>query len=321
VTQSEIISGFNLSVDQGIAQALGIEAAFIFNHIIYWLRINADKRDVEKIEGKYWMYETQKEMAEFFGFLDEDKVCRGIKKLIESGLLIKKCLSKNPFDRTYSYTVTDQGLIKKSLRNPPICGMQTPQFAESDTPQFAECIYTTEDQEKTNITAAAKLPAAALSKDKNKTQTKQLLEKTEQKKKKPAHFPIYECLKDLDLKHHEKIQLTRLNAEERMIEAVKLSKSKKIPPDNLAGFLHWAATNGIKCPSPREDTDRENKELAELVKKKFSHPNIFIEVLSKNVEFVFCAAQKDPIVINYSERGFKDKLDNCIKTLCFKEVK
>lgn len=152
---SEIISGFNLSVDQGIAQSLGIEAAFIFNHIIYWLRINADKRDVEKIEGKYWMYETQKEMAEFFGFLDEDKICRGLKKLVESGLIERKCLSKNPFDRTYSYTVTDQRLIKKSLRNPPICGIQAPQSAESETPQSAECIYTIEEQEKTNIKAAA----------------------------------------------------------------------------------------------------------------------------------------------------------------------
>jgi len=39
--------------------------------------------------------------------------------------------------------------------------METPQSAESDTPQSAECIYTTEEQQKTNIIAAATAPAAA----------------------------------------------------------------------------------------------------------------------------------------------------------------
>jgi DNA-binding MarR family transcriptional regulator len=111
--------------------------------------LNARKPDAEMIEDKYWMYETQKEMAEFFGFMDEDRVCRALKKLEEFNLIIRKNLSKNPFNRTYYYTVTNQQLIKKSLRNPPICGMQTPQFAESETPQFAECIYIDTTEEKT----------------------------------------------------------------------------------------------------------------------------------------------------------------------------
>lgn len=156
---SEIISGFNLSFDQGIAEKLGLDAAIVFNHIIYWLKINASKQDVEKIEDKYWMYETQQQMADFFGFYSEDQISKAVKKLIESGLIIKKCLSKNPFDRKSWYTVRDQSLIKKSLRNPEndgisttkSAGSQPPILAESEPPKSAECIYTTKQQEKNQI--------------------------------------------------------------------------------------------------------------------------------------------------------------------------
>lgn len=159
---SEITSGFVLGLDQGVAQHLGIEAAVVYNHIIYWLRINAQKEDVELIDGKYWMYQTNKQMAEFFGFLSEDQVNRAIKKLSESGLIEKKPLSKNPFDRTLWYTIHDQTIIKKSLRNPQNCGMPFRTGAESDTLKTAECIYTKEQQkEKQSKTAATSTAAAA----------------------------------------------------------------------------------------------------------------------------------------------------------------
>jgi hypothetical protein len=112
---SDLISGFSLSVDQGIAEQVGIDAAFVYNHIIYWLKINASKLESKMIEGAYWMYETHKQMAEFFGFYSEDQISRAIKKLVDVGLIIKKCLSNNPFDRTLWYTVHDQGLLKSLI--------------------------------------------------------------------------------------------------------------------------------------------------------------------------------------------------------------
>jgi DNA-binding Lrp family transcriptional regulator len=148
--KTEIVSGFNLSIDQGVASHVGVDAALIFNHIIYWLRINAGKSDAIQIDGKYWMYETNKQMAEFFGFMSEDSVSRGLKKLKEAGLIEIAKLSKNPFDHTSWYTVCDQGLIKKSLRNPQIRGIDNRKSAGSDTRKSAESIYTTEEQQKNN---------------------------------------------------------------------------------------------------------------------------------------------------------------------------
>lgn len=118
--QQTIISGHSNSFDTGIAENLGLHAAIVFQYIVYWLRINYKKKDAKFIEGKIWMYETQKEIASYFSYLSEDDVFRAIKKLIDSGLIIKSCFNKNPFDRTSWYTTADQSFysnLKESLRN------------------------------------------------------------------------------------------------------------------------------------------------------------------------------------------------------------
>lgn len=184
---SQIISGFNLSLDQGIAQQLGVDAALVYNHIIYWLRINAKKSD--PIEDKYWMYETYQEMADFFGFFSDDQIAKAIKKLTDSGLIIKKCLSKNPFDRTYWYSVPDQTLIKKFLRNPEIrdidsekIGLRTSEIRDIVPPKSAtseprksatSTINTTEYKEENNNNKAVDVDLSSKEKP-NNNQTPEL---------------------------------------------------------------------------------------------------------------------------------------------------
>ena len=178
MNSTDMISGFNISLDLGIAQNLGIDAAIIYNHITYWLKINARKSETELIEGKYWMYETNKQMADFFGIYTEDQVSRAIKKLTDAELIIKKCLSKNPFDRTSWYTVSDQGLLKKCLRNSQNCGMHTPKSAGSQPPKIAESdpailrdvVYTIKEQENNNKKQQQQATAAVSSKSSSKEQ-------------------------------------------------------------------------------------------------------------------------------------------------------
>lgn len=159
MTSSQIISGYSHSFDSGVAIHLGINAAVIYNHIVYWLKTNASKKDAKMIEGKYWMYETMQQMADFLGYLSLDEIKKAMAKLIESGLLIKGCFNSNPFDRTAWYTVPDQSIIKKTLTKVPIGTITKcqPALSESANPHFGECatapcIYTTEEeQENTNI--------------------------------------------------------------------------------------------------------------------------------------------------------------------------
>lgn len=115
-----IFSGHSHSFDVGIAKELGINAAVIFNHIVYWLRVNAAKgHDIR--EGKVWMYERQQDMADFFEYLSLDDVKKAMVKLIDSGLLIKGNFNPNPFDKTGWYTTADQNIIhvKKSSTKVP----------------------------------------------------------------------------------------------------------------------------------------------------------------------------------------------------------
>lgn len=104
---SDIISGHTIAFDHGIAIECGINAAIIYNNIIFWLRANKDKPDSFK-EGKVWMYQTQEKMAEFFQFFSIKETKNAIKILLDAGLLVKKNFNKNHFDQTNWYSLSDE---------------------------------------------------------------------------------------------------------------------------------------------------------------------------------------------------------------------
>ncbi len=301
----QIISGFTLSIDQGVAIKLGIDAAFIYNHIIYWLKLNARKPDAEMIEDKYWMYETQKEMAEFFGFMDEDRVCRALKKLEESNLIIRKNLSKNPFNRTYYYTLTDQQLIKKSLRNPPICGMHTPQFAESETPQFAESIYndTTEEKQKKQ-----QHPPVAVSskKPKQKTQPEPV---------------IHSHMRGLDpnlVPLEDQIWICANYSEEIVKHAIEWATHPETKLNkSMAAAIKWACQKKPEIPVSKKDSYEENKEYAKKYDGK-TVKNTEITVLSKHVEFIYSGCSYQVITVSYDDKNFMNIFQHHLRKEGFK---
>ena len=106
----QIYEGHSHSFDTGIAKKLGLNAATVFNHIVYWLRINAKKK-INIHDGTVWMYESRKEIAEFLEYLTEQQVKDAISKLFEAGLLIKGNYSKSPMDRTTWYSVSNQEIL------------------------------------------------------------------------------------------------------------------------------------------------------------------------------------------------------------------
>lgn len=128
---SNIISGFSHSFDTGIALELGLNAAIVYNHIYYWVERNSKTKDAEMIDGRYWMYESQKEMADFLGYLSEDEIQRAIKKLLDAGLIVKGNFNKNVFNRTNWYSINVP--IKKSFTKPQKCGIDSRTGAGSET--------------------------------------------------------------------------------------------------------------------------------------------------------------------------------------------
>lgn len=103
-------SGFSNSFDVGIARQIGVNAAIVYNHIIYWIKSNAQKGQ-NQIDGKTWMYETISQMSEYFGYLSEKQIKAAIKTLIDKKLLIEAYHSKNKFDRTTWYALANEEIL------------------------------------------------------------------------------------------------------------------------------------------------------------------------------------------------------------------
>lgn len=300
MNSNEIISGFTFSFDQGIAENLGIEAAIVYNHIIYWLKINSGKPNAEMIEEKYWMYETIKQMADFFGFLSEDQISRAIKKLVDARLIIRKPLNKNPFDRTSWYTIPNQQLLKKSLRNTENREMQERKSATSDSAISGvsdvanprHVIYTTEEQTKEK----QQHNAAVFFENSNKKET-----------------IIYACITHIDIPMDDKIWTCNHYPEEIVKNALEWcieSKDKLIKP--LAAALKWACLKKLEAPKNQIDEIHENKTYA---MKYDGAKNQYVQVytLTNCVEISYLGGQKEAFTLEYEAKGFFEQFKNALR--------
>lgn len=97
----------NHTFDITLAAKFGIEEAIIIHHFQHWIRIN---RNLNRnfIEGKTWSYQSRKEIAAHFPYINEDKVRRIIENLVEIGVLISKNFNKNRLDHTLWYAFADE---------------------------------------------------------------------------------------------------------------------------------------------------------------------------------------------------------------------
>ena len=149
--QINFSSALSLSFNKQIARIHGINAAIVFNHILYWLNINATNPAAQKM-GKTWMYETQEKMSEFLDCLSRREIQNALNILEEAGLIIRENLNDNPFVRTNWYTVGDQNMlsrpIKKSATKAPASARSSPAQCFAKAP--ASALYIEQDKQKTN---------------------------------------------------------------------------------------------------------------------------------------------------------------------------
>jgi len=114
-SKSEIINGHSHSFDTGIACELGVNAAIVYNHILYWLKHNKIKNQ-NFYDDHTWMYETIEKISEFFEYLTIRQVRLALKLLVDSGLLIEGNFNLNKFDRTTWYSVSDEEILNSKRK-------------------------------------------------------------------------------------------------------------------------------------------------------------------------------------------------------------
>jgi len=106
-------SGFNHSFDVGIAQACGLEAACVYNHLCYWLTHNKI-RGTNFHKGKTWTYDTHENMTLFIPYLNARQIKYALQKLFDAKVIIKDNFNTDKFDKTTWYALVDENVLKIS---------------------------------------------------------------------------------------------------------------------------------------------------------------------------------------------------------------
>jgi hypothetical protein len=294
--KSIIPSGYSNSFDVGIARQLGVNAAIVYNHIIYWIKTNFHKGH-NFIDGKTWMYETISSMSQYFGYLSEKQIKSSIKSLVDANLLIEGYHSKNKFDRTTWYCLVNEEIfgIKKifsmstkgthaGLPNVPI---------QND--KMSPCI-TQDNNQEDNTKEEQQQPAA------------------------PA-VVFFKCLEGLDLTNDVKERLCK-SSEEEVEQAVLWATH----PDTeikttLAQALTWAIKEKPKIPLNKQATEEENRKYALSLAGKIASKFAGYHCGPQYIEVYPLSGMSLPECINYDEKSFKEQLNHALHKQKFYYIK
>lgn len=103
-------AGFNHSFDVGIAISCGVEAAIIFNNLLYWL-IHNNINGINQINGKTWTYDSVEKMQLYVPYLSCKQIRNAIDKLVEAKILVRGNFHANKMDRRYWYALADETIL------------------------------------------------------------------------------------------------------------------------------------------------------------------------------------------------------------------
>ncbi len=106
-------SGFNHSFDVGIATLCGVDAACVYNNLVYWL-IHNKIHGKNFYKGRTWSYNTPEAMAQYLPYLNSRQIRYALQKLLDKGIIIKDNFNKNKLDRTSWYALNDESPLKYS---------------------------------------------------------------------------------------------------------------------------------------------------------------------------------------------------------------
>ena len=92
-----------------IATKYGIEQAIFIHNLYFWIKKNVANK-TNFYDGRYWTYNSAKAYAELFPYMNESKIYRVIKNLIENGFILKGNYNENKYIQTAWYAFTDNAI-------------------------------------------------------------------------------------------------------------------------------------------------------------------------------------------------------------------
>lgn len=92
-----------------LACSYGIEQAVFIQNLYYWIKKNAANK-VNFFDGRCWTYNSAKAYTELFPYMNESKIYRVIKSLVDNGFLLKGNYNKNRYVQTSWYSFSDNAI-------------------------------------------------------------------------------------------------------------------------------------------------------------------------------------------------------------------
>ena len=93
------------SFDPVIAKQVGLNAATIYQNILWWAEKNA-ANDKHCHDGYVWTYNSITAFGDLFPYLTLKQIRTALTKLEDDGLLVSGCYNKSTYDRTKWYAPT-----------------------------------------------------------------------------------------------------------------------------------------------------------------------------------------------------------------------
>lgn len=95
------------SFDPKIAARVGVNAAVLYQNIVWWCAKNAANRHNEH-DGRFWTYNSVKAWAELFPYLSPAQIRLALDKLESCGLILSGTFNEIGYDRTKWYCPSEQ---------------------------------------------------------------------------------------------------------------------------------------------------------------------------------------------------------------------
>jgi hypothetical protein len=268
------------------AELWGIECAIMIAHLIYWVEYNQRlKRNF--IENRTWTFQTQIEIAAHFPYWSVDQIYRIIKKLTKLEVIIKGNFNKSPYDRTIWYAFKNEFMFI----NPTKINNTIPQNRGMNSEDVRNEFHEIVEPIPNNIPVI----------DKDTT------------------TPDLEVVVFSDLKISESLKkiLVKKYTYTEIVKAVIRAKAWEKRSNDEAAL--------VTCLGRQNEWNDESLETPEdnriwaLSLPNYQPDKVKFEVFNKCVEFTVLRCTKEPIGIEYTEKGFKNKVTALLKAYKFIE--
>lgn len=125
------------SFDVALATQHGINAAILFQNILFWINKNK-ANDKHFHDGRYWTYNSRKAFRELFPYMTDRQIWYALDLLVAAGMLVKGNYNTNGMDHTTWYALGDSGAEYANRYIPPIKYTNKSEVIKGDVPDYDE---------------------------------------------------------------------------------------------------------------------------------------------------------------------------------------